>query len=258
MILPLRADEPAGPPSAPLLVLGPSLGTSTELWDEAAAFLPKFRLLRWDLPGHGRSAPASSAFSVADLADAVLALVDSLGEASVGYAGVSLGGAVGLELALRHPDRVRALSVVCSGARISTPDAWTARAAVVRSEGTASLIDASAGRWFAPGALERIPDITSRLLATLAEVDDESYARCCEALADYDVAALLPEIERPVQAVWAEFDRVAPRASAEEVAIGVRSGRSARVAAASHLAVAERPDAVASLIDAFVTEAVAA
>jgi len=73
--------------------------------------------------------------------------IDALGEHRILYAGVSLGGAVGLELMLRHPDLVRAAAIIASGAKLGDPDEWRARAAQVRAQSTSTLIVGSAQRW---------------------------------------------------------------------------------------------------------------
>lgn len=92
-----------GPEDAPVLVLGPSLGTTWHMWDRQVPELARsWRVFRFDLPGHG-GAPAHPAGSVAELADRVLAALDAAGVQRFGYAGCALGGAVGAELALRHP-----------------------------------------------------------------------------------------------------------------------------------------------------------
>lgn len=239
--------EPAGPDGAPLLVLGPSLGTSSLLWKPAAALLQeRFRVAAWDLPGHGASPAAAEPFTVGEVALGVLDAVDALGEERFHYAGVSLGGATGLELLLHSPQRVVAAAVICSGAKIGTTAAWVERAATVRAQGTASLVAASAARWFAAGSMERHPDLAGRLLHSLRDADDESYALCAEALAVYDVRALLGNIDVPVLALWGEHDTVVGEPAAAEIANGVRRGTAARVGGAAHLAPAEQPEAVAS------------
>lgn len=244
----IAMTTPAGPTGAPLVVLGPSLGTSSILWDAAAALLrERYRVASWDLPGHGLAPAATAPFTVAEVARAVL---DAAPEPRFAFAGVSLGGAVGLELMLAAPHRVSAAAIICSGATIATAESWAERAVTVRSQGTASLVVASAERWFAPGSIERNPDITGRLLHSLRDADDESYALCCDALAAFDSRRRLAQIATPTLAMWAEFDRVTPEASAAEIAGGVQRGRLAEITAASHLAVAEQPAAVATaLID---------
>ncbi|KHK95061.1 alpha/beta hydrolase [Microbacterium mangrovi] len=249
MIPVLAATDPIGPEDAPVLLLGPSLGTSSILWDPVApALSATHRVVRWDLPGHGASPAAREPFSVADLADAVAAFIHDLDAGPVRYAGVSLGGAVGLELALRHPQLVTAAAVLCSGAVIATPDSWTDRAAKVRAESTSAMIIGSAQRWFAPDGLAQHPEHTGRLLHSLQDADDESYALCCEALAAYDVRDRLGEIAVPLLAVWGAHDQVTPEASAREIAAGVQHGRAVGIPDASHLAPADAPVAVTALL----------
>jgi 3-oxoadipate enol-lactonase len=251
----LTLTDPVGPDGAPLLVLGPSLGTSTILWQNATPLLAeRCRVTAWDLPGHGASAPASEPFGVADLADAVALAVRDLGETSVLYAGVSLGGATGLELALRHPDLVRAAVIVASGAQLGEPSAWHDRATLVREQSTSALIVPSATRWFAPGSIEREPELSGRLLHALRDADAESYARCCEALADYDVRGRLGEIRMPLLALWGEHDAVAPQAKADEIAAGVANGRSEMLAGVAHLPPAEDPAATAAAVRRFLDD----
>jgi 3-oxoadipate enol-lactonase len=250
MTKPSIAVTPLGRPavgadSSPLLVLGPSLGTSAILWEDAAPALAReYRVVAWELPGHGASSPATDPFTVADLADAVADAVDG----PFLYAGVSLGGAVGLALALRHPERVRAAAILASGAKLGEADAWHERAAQVRAQSTSSLIVASAQRWFAPDSVARRPELSGRLLHALQDADDESYALCCEALAAYDVRGDLGRIHTPVLAVWGTHDAVAPEAKAREIAEGVTRGRTYEIPDAAHLPPAEQPEAVASVL----------
>ena len=250
----LALTTPAGPADAPLLVLGPSLGTSTILWEDTVpALSARYRVVAWDLPGHGASPAAREGFTVADLADAVAAAVREVTADPVLYAGVSLGGAVGLALALRHPSLVRRAAIVASGAQLGEPSAWHDRAAQVRAQSTSSLIVASAQRWFAPESISRRPELSGRLLHALQDADDESYALCCEALAAYDVRPELGGIAMPVLAVWGEFDLVAPEPKAVEIASGVLDGTLVRIADAAHLPPAEQPEDVAAVLAAFFT-----
>ncbi|WP_308492045.1 alpha/beta fold hydrolase [Microbacterium terrisoli] len=252
----LAVTEPIGAVDAPLLLLGPSLGTSTILWEAVTpALTERFRVAAWDLPGHGASPAAGAEFSVAELADAVAEAAARLGASRVHYAGVSLGGAVGLELLLRHPDLVEAAAVFASGAVIATAQSWHERAAKVRAESTSSMIIGSAQRWFAPETMARHPELTGRLLHSLQDADDESYALCCEALAGHDVRSRLGEIATPLLAVWGAHDLVTPEASAREIADGVQRGSATGIEDASHLAPVDDPDTVIRLLLDFFTPA---
>ncbi|MGW4323299.1 bifunctional 3-oxoadipate enol-lactonase/4-carboxymuconolactone decarboxylase PcaDC [Streptomyces sp. NPDC004684] len=230
-----------GPASAPPLLLGPSLGTSYALWDEVAPELAvSHRVIRWDLPGHGGS-PAGlikAGATVGDLAELVLALADSLGVARFAYAGVSLGGAVGLHLAVHHPERVASLAVLCSAARFGDPRPWRERAEQVRREGLDRLVQSANARWFAG-------DFTvPGLVRDHREADPEAYAACCDALAAFDLTDRLPGISTPTLLVAGREDPATPPARLRQIADAVPGAALVEIPGASHLAPAQRPEAV--------------
>ncbi|WP_349898490.1 alpha/beta fold hydrolase [Parafrigoribacterium soli] len=251
-VLTAARTERAG---APTLVLGPSLGTTTRLWSAAIPLLaPHFDILAVDLPGHGASRAATEPFSTGELADAVARVAALAGVERFYYAGDSLGGQLALELALRHPEKAIAVSIICSAAKVGEPAAWLERAATVRSQGTPVLVGPSAGRWYAPGFIEKHPELVGAMLIELSDTDDESYALCCEALAGCDLRSRLTEIDVPVLALWGALDVVIPPADARAVAEGVRRGRGIELAGVAHLAPAESPAEVAqALIEFFST-----
>ena len=229
-----------------LLVLGPSLGTSVRnLRSSVAERLSGFHVLGWDLPGHGRSAPAAH-FTVGDLAAVLVAAVDE----PFRYAGVSIGGAVGLQLLLDAPRQATAATLIATGARIGERAAWHDRAARVRREGTRFLVDESPARWFAPQ--HRDSPAARQLLADLAAADPASYAAACDALADFDVRARLAEIAQPVLAVAGAHDPVTSAQTLRHLANGVQHGRLVVLEDASHQAPTEVPDEIAPLVAAHV------
>ncbi|MCM2577433.1 bifunctional 3-oxoadipate enol-lactonase/4-carboxymuconolactone decarboxylase PcaDC [Streptomyces meridianus] len=238
-----------GPDNAPPLVLGPSLGTSLAVWEpQAAALSRQFRVIRWDLPGHGRTPadvlgrPEPGAATVGTLAGLVLELADALGADRFAYAGISLGGAVGSRLALDHPGRVTSLALVCSSARFGAPASWHERAALVRSQGTEALTKSAAGRWFTPGFAA---DPRARaLLDDLRRTDPQGYAACCDALAAFDVRDELPGLTAPLLVVAGREDPATPPSHAREIADAVPGAALTEVAGAAHLAGVERPAAV--------------
>jgi len=248
----LSPQRPLG--EHPLLLVGPSLGTSSILWNRAASLLgTDYDVVAWDLPGHGVSPAATETFDVAALADAVVGLADSIapGE-NFHYAGVSLGGAVGLQLGISHGERLKSLSVQNSGAKIGTPEGWLERAETVRTQGTPVMIQGSAERWFAPGFMDSQPELSSRLLHALRDADRFSYAFCCEALAAFDVRAELGSIRVPTQVIAGALDGVATPSMADDVAAGITGGGGTATAVTlegvAHLAPAEAPAHVAELM----------
>ncbi|MFJ8769930.1 bifunctional 3-oxoadipate enol-lactonase/4-carboxymuconolactone decarboxylase PcaDC [Streptomyces clavifer] len=236
-----------GPADAPVLVLGPSLGTSLSVWDpQVPALAERYRVVRWDLPGHGGSPaallPAGS--TVADLGQLVLGLVDTLGVGSFAYAGVSLGGAVGTWLAAHRPSRVESLALVCSSARFGEPGPWLERAGRVRADGTGPLAETAPERWFTPAFTDSGALVAGRLAAEHLAVDPEAYAVCCEVLAVLDLRADLARVTAPTLVVGGREDRVTPPAHARALADGIRDAHLVELPRAAHLAGVERPGAV--------------
>lgn len=241
----------------PLLVLGPSLGTSaTALWSDCAAGLTDaFDVLAWDLPGHGHNrAVPEEPLTIADLARGVLAVVDDVldhrGETGGRflYAGNSVGGAVGLQLLLDEPTRVGGAVLLCTGAQLGDAATWADRIAEVERSGTAAMAAGAEQRWFAPGFLDRRPEVGAALLGALRGTLDAGYVQVCRAVAGFDVRDRLGEVAVPVLAVAGGADVATPPALLEEIASGVRDGRLEVLADVAHLAPAQAPEAVAELV----------
>jgi 3-oxoadipate enol-lactonase / 4-carboxymuconolactone decarboxylase len=245
----LIATDFGGPPDAPLLLLGPSVGTSaTTLWAAAAERLAeRVHVVGWDLPGHGRS--PVGAFRMPDLAAEILALADDVApRTAFHYAGDSIGGAAGLQLLLDAPDRLLSAVLLCTGAVIGRPEDWAARAAMVRASGTGAVVELAMQRWFAAGFAHRRPDVVAALVDALRNTDAESYAQACEALAEFNVTDRLAEITTPVLAIAGAEDVPTPPDGLERIASGVKDGRLVVLDGVGHLAPAEAPDRIASLI----------
>ncbi|MEU2208271.1 4-carboxymuconolactone decarboxylase [Streptomyces hygroscopicus] len=241
----------SGPATAPPLILGPSVGTSLAVWEpQLPALARTHRVLRWDLPGHGGSPaallPSDGSATIDQLAALVLRLADDQGWERFAYAGISLGGAVGLYLAAHHTERVGRLSVICSSARFGEPSSWRERARLVREEGTEAMVASRTGVWFS-----RETAATPRgraLLADLRATDRAGYAACCDVLADYDMRAALPSVTAPTLVVAGREDPATPPAHAREIADAVPGASLLEIAGAGHLAGVERPEAVTSAL----------
>lgn len=168
----------------PLIVLAHPLGMSQAVWDDVIpALLPRYRVLTWDLPGHGASqAVSGTQITPADLAEEVLALVELAGVQRFHFAGTSIGGVVGQQLIAAHPDRLLSATLTNTGAVIGNPDLWNTRAGRVRQEGLAAMAEEIVPRWFAPAAFEASPALKAGWCVQMGRGDDESYAQLCEML----------------------------------------------------------------------------
>jgi 3-oxoadipate enol-lactonase len=242
-----------GPAGAPVLVLGPSLGTDTGLFDpQVAEFSRTHRVLRYDLRGHGGSQVVPGPCTIADLAGDVLALLDDLDVDRFCYAGVSIGGAIGQQLALTVPDRLDRLAIIASAARFADPPSWTVRAAQVREQGTEVLVPSRTGTWFTAEWAEQEPAAAERLLDMLRATPAEGYAACCEAIGVFDVRDRLQDITVPTLVVAGAEDPATTVDMVRLLADGIPDSEFVVVPGAAHLPNATHPDAVnAALRDHF-------
>ncbi|KOU00345.1 3-oxoadipate enol-lactonase [Streptomyces rimosus subsp. pseudoverticillatus] len=237
-----------GPEDAPCLVLGAALGTTWHMWDRQVPELTRhWRVVRFDLPGHGGS-PAYPASSVAELADRLVATLDVLGVERFGYVGCSIGGAIGAQLALTRPQRVTSLALVSSSPRYGTADAWRQRGVVIRTNGLDPIARTSPERWFTPGFAGAQPAIVEWAVQMVRTTDPGCYIAACEAMAAFDVRSSLQRIGVPTLVVVGSEDQVTPTTDARTLVAGIPDASLALVPGTSHLAPVEQPAAVTELL----------
>ncbi|MFC8896313.1 bifunctional 3-oxoadipate enol-lactonase/4-carboxymuconolactone decarboxylase PcaDC [Streptomyces cinereoruber] len=237
-----------GREDAPVLVLGPSLGTTFHMWDRQIPELTRdWRIVRFDLPGHG-GAPAQPFGSVAELGDRLLATLDALGVQRFGYAGCSLGGAVGLDLVLRAPHRVASLALVATSPRFGTADEFRQRGVIVRANGLEPMARTAPEQWFTPLFAGAQPAIVDWAVQMVRTTDPACYIAACEALAVFDVREALDRVGVPALVLVGSEDQVTGPAEARTLVAGIADARLAVVPGASHLAPVEQPAAVTDLL----------
>ncbi|HTZ42229.1 MAG TPA: 4-carboxymuconolactone decarboxylase [Jatrophihabitans sp.] len=239
----------AGRPDGPPLVLLNSIGSSAAMWTPCLAPLAeRFRLLLIDHPGHGGSPSASRPLTVADLGRGVLAVLDRLAVGRADLAGLSLGGMTGIWLAAHAPDRIGRLALLCTTAAPAHRDAYRDRAAAVRAGGMPAVVEQVLPLWITRRLADRDPELRDRLAAMLTAVDPESYARCCELLAELDLRADLARIAAPTLVLAGEQDPATPPSHAEAIVAGVAGARLELLSPAAHLATVEQPGRIARLL----------
>jgi 3-oxoadipate enol-lactonase / 4-carboxymuconolactone decarboxylase len=241
-----------GPVLAPVVMFSSSLGTTNEMWEaQAAAFGDEFRVLRYDHRGHGGSPAPPGPYTIDELAGDVLKLLDELGIERVTFVGLSLGGAVGMTLALRAPERLERLALVCTSRQFGPPETWTERAATVRAQGVEAVADAALERWLTP---EAPPGLRERLRTMLLSTPAEGYASCAEAIGGHDLRGALGAIRMPVLAVAGDGDPASPPQELAAIAEEIRGARLHVIERARHIAVAERADEFNRVLGAFLRE----
>jgi 3-oxoadipate enol-lactonase len=234
--------ELAGPDDAPVLVLGNALGTTSSMWD--GIDLP-FRTLRYDHRGHGGSPAPAGPYTIAELAKDVLELLDHLHLKRVAYAGVSLGGMIGMWLAA-HTGRVSRLALICTTAWFPDKSLWDKRIATVEESGIESIADQTVSRWFTshhdPAAVRAFRD-------GLVQVDPAAYVACCQAIRDMDLRPELNRIKAPTVVIAAAQDQATPTEFARAITEVIPDAELYVVGDAAHLANVEAHDAVRFILD---------
>ena len=223
--------------AADIVVLSGSLGSTLEMWDpQVTALTRRFRVLRYDHPGHGRS-PLLETRTVAALARELAGLLDELAVERVSFCGLSLGGAVGMRLALDAPERIDRLVLCSTSGRFATPEFWQDRADTVRRDGVEAVADVVLARWFRPGFAD-----VRRYREMLLSIPPEGYARCCEAVRDWDARGTLAAIAAPTLAIAAADDPSTPPEGLRAIATEIPGAELRVIDDARHLVNVERAE----------------
>jgi 3-oxoadipate enol-lactonase len=246
-----------GPDGAPVLVLANPVGTTRAIWAAQVPVLQRhFRLLRFELRGHGEAGARSPApagpYSIAELGTDVLGLMRDCGVTTAAYCGISIGGMIGLWLAANAPERISSL-VVCCAAITPMPSrqAWLDRAALVRSAGMAAISEMTLPRWFTADFIARQPAAVSAVLDMLLGTDPQGYAGCADAIADLDLNPLAPAlgaIKAPTLVLAGAEDPAAPPWQGARTALGITDSRLTVIRGTSHLAPYQTPGPVTAAI----------
>lgn len=224
-----------GEDTQPPLLLSNSLGTSLDMWDpQVSTLATRFRVVRYDSRGHGRSDVTRGPYSIEMLAGDALELLDALAIPRAHFCGLSMGGMVGMWLGVNAPERIDRLVLANTGARIGTAELWDARIDAVRRLGMASLAPTVLARWFSPQLVEQPTPIVAQLRATLETMSGEAYAASCAAVRDMDQRRSLHRIHVPTLVISGTEDRVTTPEDARYIVDQVRGARHVELPA-SHL-----------------------
>ena len=235
-----------GPVDGPAVALIHAIGTSTDMWAPQVPVLSRdFRVLSIDLRGHGRSPVPSGPYAMGELADDVIAVLDSEGIEHASVCGLSLGGMVALTIAASAPGRVDRLIAACVVSVPPVPAAWHDRAQAVLAGGSTAVSDLVVERW---GYRDRAPEIGLLVRQMLAATPAAGYAGCCEAIAGMDLRPILPTVAAPTLLLVGSDDPAAPETVATEMAVSMPDAHVAVIEGAAHLMNVEAPSATTDAI----------
>jgi 3-oxoadipate enol-lactonase len=243
------AHEVSGDPQGPVVLLANAIGCTAAVWEGVLPALEsRFRVVRFDLRGHGASPVPPGPYTMADLGLDLVALLDRLEVRRANVAGLSIGGMAAMWLAANAPERIDRLAVVCSSARLGPPERWATRAATVLEQGMAAIADPVVARWLTPAYAASHPELVARLRAMLVSQPVDGYAACCRAIERMDLVPDLGRVRTETLVVAAAEDLAIPLEHARAIAAGIPGARLEIVDDAAHLAPLQRPREVAQLL----------
>jgi 3-oxoadipate enol-lactonase len=237
---------------APLMLLH-CLGVDRRFWDFARPLAQDFTLYRYDLPGHGVSPAPHSAYTIADLADQLGAIMEKHAIKRAHIGGISLGGLIAQDFAARYPERVDRLVLVDTTPRYTDEmrQMWAERAGTARTKGIAVMIDALLGIWFSKQAITRNDAGVSYVREALTRCDGEAYALACEALAAADLRAELGSIKAKTLVICGDDDIPSFLDAARQLAGSISNAQLEWISGTRHASVLEKPADAVSLLRRF-------
>jgi len=245
-----------GRDDSPSLILAHSLGCDHSQWDvQAAQLQPHFRVIRYDIRGHGASEAPAGDYSIEMLARDALALADALGVAQFAFCGLSLGGMIGQCLAAEVPDRLTHVVLANTSSRFPDPSVMDTRRRMVLEGGMAAALDAVMQRFFTSERLAANPPAIANIRRIVQTTNPAGYAGCCAAVRDMNQTAILESIRVPTLIIVGDRDVSTPwEGHGEVLARGIPHARVQHLPTA-HLTNIERPHSFADALLRFLAPA---
>jgi 3-oxoadipate enol-lactonase len=242
--------QESGPRDAPAVVLVNSLGTDIRIWDDVAGRLAlSRRVIRYDKRGHGLSDIPTGPYRIADFTEDLIALTDSIGLSRFSLVGLSIGGLIGQDLAIRHPARLAALILADTAQKVGTAESWATRIAAVRKDGLAAIADAVMERWFTPAFHREKPHELAGWRNLLLRQPAEGYVATCEALRDADLTDDAARIAAPTLVVCGDGDQSTPPDLVRTAAGRIPGARFELIPGCGHIPPVEQPRRLAELLE---------
>ena len=246
--------ELSGQPEAPVVVLSHSLGSSMVMWEPQLAVLEaRFRVLRYDMRGHGESEVTMGAYTLEMLGQDVVGLLDALEIEKAHFVGLSIGGMIGQGLGLNHAGRLLSLTL-CDTAPILPEEAkplFRERMDLARSQGMVSLVEGTLARWFTPPFLEKDPPVVGQIRAQIEATPVDGFVGCSHAILDLNYIDRLAAIDLDTLIIVGEDDPGTPVAAAEAIRAEIRDSRLEVLPSAMHLCNIEQADRFNNALLAF-------
>jgi 3-oxoadipate enol-lactonase len=245
--------------SGPLVVCLHGIGGHRQHWDDQLrALAPRFTAAAWDARGYGDSDDYDGPLAFADFSRDLERVLDNFGAVRAHLVGLSLGGRIARDFALRHPARVATLVLAntTAGFDALTPEAVEAfirsrRSPLESGRTPAELAPELARDLISPSA---VPGAYDRLIGAMVSLRTDSYLKTIEASTREDRGARIEAIAAPTLVVASDGDRLYPAALAEAMSRRIPGARLALIRGAGHLSNLEQPEAFNAAVLGFLLE----
>ena len=243
----------AEPPSKkPPLLFSNSLGTNLHMWDaQATAFADRFRIVRYDSRGHGRSDAPPGPYSIERLGRDAVQLLDGLGIERVNFCGLSKGGMVGQWLGVNAPERIVRLALCNTSSYMPPRETWEARIAAVTAGGMAAIADIVIERWFTKPFRDRAPQEVGRIRDMLLPTPPNGYCGCVAALRDMDQRETIKAIRVPTLVLAGALDPATPAEHGRLIHAAIAGSEFVLLPDVAHLSNVERTEAFNRVVREF-------
>jgi len=234
-----------GPPGAPVVTFSHSLAANLHLWDaQAAALAGRYRVLRYDIRGHGGSDVPPPPYTLGQMADDLHGLLQALGIAATHFVGLSMGGLIGMTMALAYPRAVQSLVLADTTASYGPDRApmWDDRIRVAEAQGIEPLLDRTMEAWFTAPFRARRPDVIARVRAMLRPTAVPGYVGAIRAIGYGDLRDAIRAIRCPTLVLVGEEDRGTDLTMAKTMHERIAGSTLTVLPKAAHCSCVEAPD----------------
>jgi 3-oxoadipate enol-lactonase len=230
----------------PWLTMSHSLACNLSMWDEQAKLLAgKFKVLRYDTRGHGRSGAPPGPYTLEQLADDAKALFDALGIRCTHWIGLSMGGMIGQTFAIKYPGVFQSMVLADTSGQYPATAApmWADRVKTVREKGMEGVREGTLGRWFTEPYRNANKAVIDRIGQGILNTPVEGFAGCCDAISKVDVLNGLKAVECPTLVIVGEQDQGTPPEMARQIQAHIRGSELVVIPSAAHISNIEQPEA---------------
>jgi 3-oxoadipate enol-lactonase len=244
-------------PASPWIVFSHSLACNTTMWaQQVSHFSTDYRLLLFDTLGHGGSDAPADGYSFDTLSDHVDSLLTAHAIEEPHFVGLSLGGMIGQAFALRHPGRLRSLTIANSTSRwpAETAAIFADRVALARREGMEAISESTLQRWFTAKFRDVNPDVIAPIRASIRTTPIEGYAGCSNIIPHVNFTERLRDIQCPILIIAGQEDPGTPVAMSEAMHRAAPHSRMVVLKDAAHLSNLEQPTAFNSALAEFIRD----